>query len=61
VALEEPGDDDIRLEVDGVSLSIPPDVGVVLRYYDAAELDHDPNWGQGSRFFVRFGRKAWGC
>ena len=57
LALEEPGDEDARFEVDGLPFSVPPDVKHILRYYDGAVLDHDPNFGSG-RFYVRYERGA---
>jgi hypothetical protein len=61
VALEEPREDDERFEIGGVPLAIPPDVAGFLEVYDDAILDHDPSSPRTSKFFVRIGRRSWGC
>jgi hypothetical protein len=61
VALEEPQENDSRLDVEGVPLAVPPDVARVLRVYDDAVLDHDPRPHRPSHFFVRFGRRSREC
>ena len=61
LALEEPREDDVRFEVDGLPMAAPPDVEAILKAYDGAVLDRDPGWGGGDRFFVHFGRRRWGC
>ncbi len=60
VALEEPQDEDERFEVDGIRLSIPPDVAHLLRIYQGATLDHDPRRRGPGGFHVRLsGRTSW--
>jgi hypothetical protein len=61
LALEEPRKDDTRFEIDGLPFAVPPDVRIVLRYYDDAVLDLDPNWGREPQFFVRYGRRSCSC
>jgi hypothetical protein len=57
LALEEPKESDLRLEVDGIVLMIPPDTAQILASYPEATLDHDPTRSGDQAYFVRLGRR----
>jgi hypothetical protein len=60
LALEEPQAEDQKIEVDGVVLSIPPDVAHILKIYQGSTLDHDPKRRGLGRFHVRLSaRRSW--
>lgn len=61
MALEEPQAGDESIDLDGISLSLPPDVRMVLQAYAGVMLDHDSRWGGDLGFFVRYDRGSWHC
>ncbi|MDM7917403.1 MAG: hypothetical protein QUU85_19390 [Candidatus Eisenbacteria bacterium] len=61
MALEEPQNEDVRFEVEGLPLAASPDVAVLLTAYEGATLDHNPQRIVHGPFYVHFGRRAWGC
>jgi hypothetical protein len=58
VALEEPREGDLRFEVDGLPLAVPPDAIMCLGSFDSAVLDNEGHRENMERFFIRFGRPA---
>ena len=58
VALEEPGDQDIVLEIDGLPFAVPPDAAVCLSDFESAVLDSEGGSQGDDRFFIRFGRRS---
>lgn len=58
VALEEPQEEDLRLEVDGLPLAIPMDAVSCLNWFESAVLDNEGGSENPDRFFIRFGRPS---
>lgn len=58
VTLEEPQEEDLRFEVDGLPFAIPADVESCLDCFDSAILDHEGGSESLDRFFIRFGRPS---
>ena len=58
VALEEPQEEDLRVDVDGLPFAIPVDVASCLSWFESAVLDNESGVASLDRFFIRFGRPA---
>lgn len=58
VTLEEPREGDLRFEIDGLPLAVPPDAAMCLRAFDGAVLDGEGQSRSTDRFFIRFGRST---
>jgi len=58
VALEEPQDQDLCFEIDGLPLAIPEDAASCLSWFESAVLDNEGGSESLDRFFVRFGRPS---
>ncbi len=59
MALEEPGVDDHRIQVEGLTVTIPPDAEYALEPYGEATLDLSPYRRGEEAFHIRLGRRAW--
>jgi hypothetical protein len=58
VALEEPQEQDVRVDIDGLTLAIPEDVASCLGCFESAVLDNEGGRDSLDRFFIRFGRPS---
>jgi hypothetical protein len=58
VALEEPQEEDLRIEIDGLPLAIPLDAASCLSWFESAVLDNEGGRENLDRFFIRFGRPS---
>lgn len=60
VVLEEPRDDDIHFETDGIPVVAASDAAVFVRLYGGATLDQALDWAGRTQIVVRLQRSA-GC
>jgi hypothetical protein len=58
VVLEEPREDDVRYETDGIPVVAAPDAAVFVRMYGGAVLDQAVDWAGRTHIVVRLQRSA---
>ena len=58
VTLEEPQEQDVRLEINGLPLALPEDVVFCLSCFESAVLDKEDGSESLDRYFIRFGRPS---
>jgi hypothetical protein len=58
VALEEPQEEDVVFQVNGLPFAVPPDAAMCLGLFESAMLDNEGGSGSLDRFFFRFGRPS---
>jgi hypothetical protein len=58
--LEEPREDDVRYETDGIPVMAASDAAVFVRLYGGAVLDQALDWAGRTHIVVRLRRSA-GC
>lgn len=61
VALEEPRENDKRLDVDGVPVAVPPDTEMMIKTFGNALIDNDAAWHSGMWFMVTLGNGTCNC